>query len=46
MSKQHVHVRLIEGMAVSQEGELVERSRCLCGATWTKPYLFEDLDTD
>ncbi|MFE9171756.1 hypothetical protein [Streptomyces kebangsaanensis] len=34
----HVHVRLSQGLGVSEEGELVEYSRCRCGATWTKTY--------
>ncbi|MFF8846310.1 hypothetical protein ACF08N_26945 [Streptomyces sp. NPDC015127] len=35
---QHVHVRLNRGIAVSEEGELVEQQGCRCGATWTKTY--------
>ncbi|MEV5437618.1 hypothetical protein AB0K80_16620 [Streptomyces sp. NPDC052682] len=35
---QHVHVRLSDGLAVSEDGELVEHSRCRCGATWTRTY--------
>jgi hypothetical protein len=31
----HVHVRLSQGLSVSQDGELIEHSRCRCGATWT-----------
>lgn len=46
MSKQHVHVRLNDGMAVSAEGELVEQSRCRCGASWTRTYQAEDPETD
>lgn len=34
----HVHVRLRHGLGVSEEGELVEYSRCRCGATWTRRY--------
>lgn len=34
----HVHVRLSQGMSVSREGELIEHSRCRCGATWTKVF--------
>ncbi|MCW2868888.1 MAG: hypothetical protein JWL99_208 [Streptomyces oryziradicis] len=39
---EHVHVRLSQGMGVSEEGQLVEQSRCKCGATWTKTYPVED----
>ncbi|MGW0425417.1 hypothetical protein [Streptomyces sp. NPDC003015] len=35
---EHVHVRLNRGMAVSQDGELIEQLGCRCGATWTKTY--------
>ncbi|MFC5633398.1 hypothetical protein [Streptomyces bullii] len=35
---QHVHVRISDGIAVSEDGELVERSRCRCGATWIRTY--------
>ncbi len=34
----HVHVRLSQGLSVSEKGELIEHSRCRCGATWTKVY--------
>jgi hypothetical protein len=34
----HVHVRLSQGLSVSEEGELVEHSRCRCGATFTKVF--------
>jgi hypothetical protein len=30
---EHVHVRIGDGVRVSDEGELVELSRCRCGAT-------------
>ncbi|MER6630674.1 hypothetical protein ABT301_21045 [Streptomyces sp. NPDC000987] len=39
---QHVHVRLRDGLAVSEEGDLVELSRCRCGATWTRTYRVDD----
>jgi hypothetical protein len=35
---EHVHVRINQGMAVSESGELVEHSACRCGATWTRTY--------
>lgn len=41
MSK-HVHVRVNRGMAVSEEGQLIEQFGCRCGATWTKTYQVED----
>ncbi|MFE1752525.1 hypothetical protein [Streptomyces anandii] len=34
----HVHVRLRQGLSVSEEGALVEYSRCRCGATFTRVY--------
>ncbi|GAA4329528.1 hypothetical protein GCM10023086_58700 [Streptomyces venetus] len=34
----HVHVRLSQGLSVSAEGELIEHSRCRCGATFTKEF--------
>ncbi|UGY90526.1 hypothetical protein [Streptomyces gobiensis] len=37
MSK-HVHVRISRGLAVTEEGELLEQSDCRCGATWTRTY--------
>jgi hypothetical protein len=39
---EHVHVRLRHGLSVSEEGELIELSRCRCGATWTKRFPMED----
>ncbi|WP_198547301.1 hypothetical protein [Streptomyces jeddahensis] len=39
---EHVHVRLPNGMGVSEDGRLVELSRCRCGATFTKVYEVED----
>jgi hypothetical protein len=38
---EHVHVRLNRGMAVSEEGELLEQLGCRCGATWTRVYRAE-----
>lgn len=35
---QHVHVRVRRDMAVSDDGELVERYACRCGASWTRTY--------
>ncbi|MFE1250970.1 hypothetical protein [Streptomyces sp. NPDC058735] len=32
----HVHVRLSQGLSVSNDGELIEHSQCRCGATFTK----------
>ncbi|MGW3203997.1 hypothetical protein [Streptomyces sp. NPDC001135] len=31
-------MRLSQGLSVSEEGELVEYSRCRCGATFTKVF--------
>ncbi|MEU6539967.1 hypothetical protein [Streptomyces sp. NPDC047000] len=39
---EHVHVRIGAGVSVSDDGELVELSRCRCGTTWTKTYQVED----
>jgi hypothetical protein len=38
---EHVHVRVPQGVAVTEDGELVERTRCRCGATWTRTYQVE-----
>jgi hypothetical protein len=38
----HVHVRLSQGLSVSQDGELIEHSRCRCGATFTKAFNADD----
>ncbi|WP_189932073.1 hypothetical protein [Streptomyces sulfonofaciens] len=35
---EHVHVRQVQGLGVSDDGLLVEESRCRCGATWTRTY--------
>ncbi|MEU9118816.1 hypothetical protein AB0C96_02970 [Streptomyces sp. NPDC048506] len=35
---EHVHVRLIQRLGASDDGELVEYSSCQCGATWVKRY--------
>ncbi|MET9831380.1 hypothetical protein ABZ078_19220 [Streptomyces sp. NPDC006385] len=35
---EHVHVRVNEGLGVTENGELVEQSSCRCGATWTRTY--------
>lgn len=43
---QHVHVRLRDGLAVSEDGDLVELSRCRCGATWTRTYRVDDGDPE
>ncbi|WP_338785046.1 hypothetical protein [Streptomyces sp. DG1A-41] len=31
-------MRLSQGLSVSKEGELIEHSRCRCGATWAKVF--------
>ncbi|CAL9325100.1 hypothetical protein [Streptomyces sp. SudanB52_2052] len=38
----HVHVRLSQGLSVSEEGDLIEHSRCRCGATFTKVFDAEE----
>jgi len=35
---EHVHVRVSDGLSVTERGELIEHRRCQCGATWTKRY--------
>ncbi|MGW9024833.1 hypothetical protein ACWGQ5_11470 [Streptomyces sp. NPDC055722] len=35
---EHVHVRIRDGLGVSEDGHLIEKSRCRCGATWTRTY--------
>ncbi|MFH9185316.1 MULTISPECIES: hypothetical protein [unclassified Streptomyces] len=42
----HVHVRLSQGLSVSEQGELIEHSRCRCGATWTKVFEADGEDPD
>lgn len=39
---EHVHVRVPHGVGVTDDGELVEESRCRCGAVWTRTYPAED----
>ncbi|MFJ8195908.1 hypothetical protein [Streptomyces sp. NPDC096152] len=39
---EHVHIRLKDGFGVSEDGELLEHSRCRCGETWTKAYRVGD----
>lgn len=43
---EHVHVRRYHGVSVTQEGELVEQSRCRCGATWTKTFQVTDPEAE
>ncbi len=43
---EHVHVRLNHGLEVSEEGDLIELSRCRCGATWTRTYRADDAETE
>ncbi|WP_204056802.1 hypothetical protein [Microbispora corallina] len=38
----HVHVRLADDLAVTEDGDLVERYRCGCGATWTRVHRAEE----
>lgn len=42
----NVHVRLNQGMAVSEAGELVEQFGCRCGESWTRTYQVEDPEAD
>ncbi|WP_438491240.1 hypothetical protein [Streptomyces asiaticus] len=35
---EHVHVRLSQGLSVSEDGKLIEHSRCGCGAAFTKVF--------
>ncbi|HEX5566914.1 MAG TPA: hypothetical protein VFY14_08350 [Streptomyces sp.] len=43
---EHVHVRLNHGLEVSEEGELIELSRCRCGATFTRTYRAGEADPE
>ncbi|ELS50402.1 MULTISPECIES: hypothetical protein [Streptomyces] len=43
---EHVHVRLNQGLGVSENGELVEHLSCRCGATWTKSYQVQGDDSE
>lgn len=38
----HVHVRLDDGLAVTEDGELLELTRCRCGATWSRTYRVDE----
>ncbi|MDH2387906.1 hypothetical protein QCN29_03700 [Streptomyces sp. HNM0663] len=38
---EHVHVRVRRGVAVTDDGALVERYACRCGESWTKTYQVE-----
>ncbi|MCD0484000.1 hypothetical protein [Streptacidiphilus sp. ASG 303] len=35
---EHVHVRVNRGLSVTEDGQLVELSRCPCGESWTRSY--------
>ena len=39
---EHVHVRIWDGMSVSDGGDLIELSHCGCGATWNRTYRVEE----
>jgi hypothetical protein len=39
---EHVHVRVGKGLSVSDDGDLIERSYCRCGATWTKAHRVDE----
>jgi hypothetical protein len=43
---EHVHVRINQGLGVTEGGELVEHSSCRCGATWAKTYQVRDEDSE
>jgi hypothetical protein len=43
---EHVHVRLTQGLAVTETGDLVEYSACRCGASWTKTHPAPDTDSE
>ncbi|WP_166633214.1 hypothetical protein [Streptomyces sp. GC420] len=42
----HVHVRVRQDMAVSEDGDLIEHSRCRCGEAWIKTYRIEDAEPE
>ncbi|MCQ4079377.1 hypothetical protein NGB36_01835 [Streptomyces sp. RB6PN25] len=35
---EHVHVRVNHSLGVTEDGELIEMSRCRCGATFSRTY--------
>ncbi|MGW9032892.1 hypothetical protein ACWGQ5_55070 [Streptomyces sp. NPDC055722] len=39
---EHVHVRIWDGMSVSDGGDLIELSQCRCGATWSRTYRVDE----
>ncbi|WP_212908168.1 hypothetical protein [Streptomyces sp. TS71-3] len=43
---EHVHVRLVQGLGVTEDGELVEQFRCRCGASWTRRYEAESTEPE
>jgi hypothetical protein len=43
---EHVHVRIVEGVAVNDAGELEESLRCRCGAVWTKVYRVDEGESE
>jgi hypothetical protein len=42
----HVHVRLRRGLAVNDDGDLVEQLACRCGEVWTKTHPLEGQQSD
>ncbi|GIH64852.1 hypothetical protein [Microbispora siamensis] len=38
----HVHVRLNDGYAVTEDGHLLELSSCHCGASWETSYRVDE----
>ncbi|MFG2583697.1 hypothetical protein [Streptomyces malaysiensis] len=39
---EHVHVRIWDGLAVSDGGDVIELSHCHCGATWSRTYRVDE----
>lgn len=46
MMGEHVHVRIWDSMSVSDGGDVVELSRCRCGATWSRTYPLDEGPAD
>ncbi|WP_167538764.1 hypothetical protein [Microbispora catharanthi] len=38
----HVHVRLNDGYAVTEDGQLLELTSCHCGASWETTYQVDE----
>ncbi|MEU6086307.1 hypothetical protein ABZ865_05740 [Streptomyces sp. NPDC047085] len=39
---EHVHVRIGDGLRVSDDGDVIELSHCPCGATWARTHRVDE----